>query len=91
MGYLTLTAPYDGVIVVRNANTGDFVVTRDRRPHRQDAFSRQGVDRCRTGLYGRPDRRDPDLRRSRRRREFRHKGTKATVLARSATPRCRPK
>jgi HlyD family secretion protein len=24
VGYLTLTAPYDGIIVVRNANTGDF-------------------------------------------------------------------
>ena len=26
MGYITLSAPYDGVIVARNANTGDFVV-----------------------------------------------------------------
>ena len=26
VGYLTLTAPYDGVIVTRNANTGDFVL-----------------------------------------------------------------
>jgi RND family efflux transporter MFP subunit len=26
VGYLTLTAPYDGVIAVRNANTGDFVL-----------------------------------------------------------------
>jgi HlyD family secretion protein len=26
VGYLTLTAPYDGVIVARNANTGDFVL-----------------------------------------------------------------
>ncbi|MBV8677877.1 MAG: efflux RND transporter periplasmic adaptor subunit, partial [Planctomycetaceae bacterium] len=26
VGYITLTAPYDGVIVARNANTGDFVV-----------------------------------------------------------------
>ena len=26
VGYLTLTAPYDGVIVSRNANTGDFVL-----------------------------------------------------------------
>ena len=26
MGYLTLTAPFDGVIVARNANTGDFVL-----------------------------------------------------------------
>ena len=26
VGYLTLHAPYDGVIVVRNANTGDFVL-----------------------------------------------------------------
>jgi HlyD family secretion protein len=25
VGYITLTAPYDGVIVTRNANTGDFV------------------------------------------------------------------
>ncbi len=26
VGYITLSAPYDGVIVARNANTGDFVV-----------------------------------------------------------------
>jgi multidrug resistance efflux pump len=26
VGYLTLVAPYDGVIVARNANTGDFVL-----------------------------------------------------------------
>jgi multidrug resistance efflux pump len=26
VGYITLTAPYSGVIVARNANTGDFVV-----------------------------------------------------------------
>jgi multidrug efflux pump subunit AcrA (membrane-fusion protein) len=26
VGYLTLTAPYDGVIAARNANTGDFVL-----------------------------------------------------------------
>ena len=25
VGYITLPAPYDGVIVARNANTGDFV------------------------------------------------------------------
>jgi HlyD family secretion protein len=25
VGYITLTAPYDGIIVTRNANTGDFV------------------------------------------------------------------
>lgn len=37
VGYLTLTAPYDGIITVRNANTGDFVLpsmgdpTADRR------------------------------------------------------------
>jgi multidrug efflux pump subunit AcrA (membrane-fusion protein) len=40
VGYLTLTAPYNGVITARNANTGDFVLpatgdpTADRRaPH----------------------------------------------------------
>ena len=26
VGYITLTAPYDGVVVARNANTGDFVM-----------------------------------------------------------------
>lgn len=26
VGYLTLTAPFDGIVVVRNANTGDFVL-----------------------------------------------------------------
>jgi multidrug efflux pump subunit AcrA (membrane-fusion protein) len=25
VGYITLTAPYDGIVVTRNANTGDFV------------------------------------------------------------------
>jgi multidrug efflux pump subunit AcrA (membrane-fusion protein) len=40
VGYLTLTAPFDGVIVVRNANTFDFVLpstgdptAMDRSPH----------------------------------------------------------
>ncbi len=32
MGYLTLTAPYDGVIVGRNANTGDFVLPQTGDP-----------------------------------------------------------
>src|SRR5205085_3053894 len=26
VGYITLPAPYDGIVVARNANTGDFVV-----------------------------------------------------------------
>ena len=32
VGYLTLTAPYDGVIVGRNANTGDFVLPQTGDP-----------------------------------------------------------
>jgi multidrug efflux pump subunit AcrA (membrane-fusion protein) len=32
VGYLTLTAPYDGVIVARNANTGDFVLPQTGDP-----------------------------------------------------------
>ena len=35
VGYLTLTAPYDGVIVARNANTFDFVLPSIGRPHGQ--------------------------------------------------------
>ena len=40
VGYLTLSAPFDGVIVARNANTGDFVLpatgdptAMERAPH----------------------------------------------------------
>jgi multidrug efflux pump subunit AcrA (membrane-fusion protein) len=32
VGYLTLTAPFDGVISARNANTGDFVLPRTGDP-----------------------------------------------------------
>ncbi len=32
VGYLTLTAPYDGIIVARNANTGDLVSTDMAKP-----------------------------------------------------------
>ena len=32
VGYLTLTAPFDGVIVVRNANTGDFTMPNSGDP-----------------------------------------------------------
>jgi multidrug efflux pump subunit AcrA (membrane-fusion protein) len=42
VGYLTLTAPYDGVITVRNANTFDFLLptTGDPTAHRQDPRAR---------------------------------------------------
>jgi HlyD family secretion protein len=36
VGYLTLTAPYDGVIVARNANTYDFVLPATGDPSAQD-------------------------------------------------------
>ena len=39
VGYLTLTAPFDGVIVARNANTCDFVLPADGRPHGDGACS----------------------------------------------------
>ena len=38
MGYLTLTAPFDGVIVARNANTFDFVLPSTGDPTADAAF-----------------------------------------------------
>ena len=39
VGYLTLTAPFDGVIVARNANTFDFVLPATGDPTAMDACS----------------------------------------------------
>ena len=36
VGYLKLLAPYDGIIVARNANTWDFVLPSYGRPHGRD-------------------------------------------------------
>ena len=64
VGYITLPAPYDGVIVARNANTFDFVLPRHGRPHGHAALPdlSPAGDR-RADLRGRPHRHRPHLRR----------------------------
>ena len=57
VGYLTLTAPYDGVIVARNANTGDFVLPATGDPsamERSPNLSHSGA--CSADLRGRSHR-----------------------------------
>jgi multidrug efflux pump subunit AcrA (membrane-fusion protein) len=44
VGYLTLTAPFDGVIVARNANTGDFLVRATGDPSARDLSPYQSPD-----------------------------------------------
>ena len=48
VGYLTLTAPYDGVIVTRNANRGDFVL-----PATGDPGAMERSPTCRTRVLPR--------------------------------------
>ena len=61
--YLVLPAPYDGVIVARNANTFDFVLPDHGRPlgHRRGPYLSPAG--CRADLRGRPHRHHPHLRR----------------------------
>ena len=79
VGYLTLTAPFDGVIVARNANTFDFVLAVRGRPiGRRPSTSPVALGwRC-ADLRRRPHRQSPDLRRhpraGRQLRPCRHKG-----------------
>ena len=64
VGYLTLTAPFDGVIVARNANTFDFVLPTTGDPTAMYALPHLVARRHRRAdLRGRPHRHRPDLRR----------------------------
>jgi HlyD family secretion protein len=84
IGYLTLTAPFDGVIVVRNANTFDFVLPTTGDPTALQRSPDQSAGRA-APIYV-VDRTDvvrifvdipePDA-------SYVHIGTKATVLARA--------
>ena len=63
VGYLTLTAPFDGVITARNANTFDFVLPNTGDPsanYRTPGPLAQRVGRG--DLRGRPHRHRADLR-----------------------------
>ena len=82
VGYITLSAPYDGVIVARNANTGDFVL-----PAAGDPTAMSALPTCRPGdaapIYV-VDRTDivrifVDI--PEQDANYVHIGTKATVLA----------
>ena len=46
VGYLTLTAPYDGVIVSRNANTGDFLLPQTGDPTARSMSPYQSPERA---------------------------------------------
>ena len=84
VGYLTLTAPYDGIIVVRNANTGDFTTPGSgdpsARPYSPDEAPDKSapifvVDRTDiVRIFVDVPEEDAD---------YVQKGTKATVLARA--------
>jgi HlyD family secretion protein len=84
VGYLTLTAPFDGVITARNVNTGDFVLPASGDPSATPRSPDQSAGRA-TPLYV-VDRLDilriyvdvPE-----EDADFVHIGTKATVLARA--------
>ena len=86
VGYLTLTAPFDGMIVARNANTFDFVLPATGDPTAMHALSRPVARRQRRAdLRGRPHRHRPDLRRHPRAgRQLRPRsGPRRRVLARA--------
>jgi HlyD family secretion protein len=85
VGYITLTAPYDGVIVARNANTGDFVL-----PLRGDPTAMERSPHLAPGGTAAPiyvvDRTDivrifVDI--PEQDADYVHKGTKANVLVRA--------
>ena len=61
--YLTLTAPFDGVITGRNANTFDFVLPTTGDPTAFYLCPRHLARRRRADLRGRPHRHRPHLRR----------------------------
>ena len=92
--YLTLTAPFDGVITARNANTFDFVLPTTGDPSAFYLLPRHLARRHgRADLRGRPHRHRPDLRRrpraGRQLRPHRHQGDRAGQ-GRTATSRSRP-
>lgn len=84
VGYLTLTAPFDGVIVARNANTGDFILPAAGDPSARSLSPYQSPERA-SPVYV-VDRTDvvrifvdvPE-----QDANYVHIGTKATVLARA--------
>ena len=91
VGYLTLTAPFDGVIVARNANTFDFVLPATGDPTAMRVPLTCRPAECRADLRGRPHRRGPDLRRhpraGRQLRPYRDEGDRARPgLPRRADP-----
>ncbi len=61
--YLVLPAPYDGVIVARNANTFDFVLPTKGDPSALSRSLPVTLESCRADLCGRPHRHRPHLRR----------------------------
>ena len=64
VGYMTLPAPFPGVIVARNANTFDFVLPTTGDPSADPTRPAPLAQRRRrAGLRGRPHRHRPDLRR----------------------------
>ncbi len=72
VGYLKLPAPFDGVIVARNANTFDFVLPSTGDPTAMERCSPPVPRRCRADLRRRPHRHRPCLRRHpRARRQLR--------------------
>jgi HlyD family secretion protein len=84
VGYLTLLAPYDGIVVARNANTGDFVTGMTGDPSARSMSPYQAPDRS-TPIYA-IDRTDVvrvfvDI--PEQDANYVQIGTKATVLARS--------
>jgi multidrug efflux pump subunit AcrA (membrane-fusion protein) len=84
VGYLTLTAPYDGVIVARNANTGDFLLPQTGDPTARSMSPYQSPQHA-APVYS-VDRTDivrifVDI--SEQDANFVQIGTKATVLARA--------
>ena len=84
VGYLTLTAPFDGIIVVRNANTGDFVENTTGDPSAREYSPDQSPSRG-TPIFV-VDRTDVvrifvDI--PEEDADYVRKGTKATVLASS--------
>ena len=78
VGYLTLTAPFDGVITARNVNTGDFVMPASGDPSATPRSPDQSAMRGHAALRGGPPRHPPHLRRrprrGRRLRPHRHQG-----------------
>ena len=63
VGYLTLTAPYDGVIVTRNANTFDFVLPSTGDPSADARVPHLSPSGSLANLRRRPHRHRPSVRR----------------------------